>query len=297
MHDTISTTTQRKLIFVPVLNIFVPFIWLHNCRLNYVRPRDLSIGTLCAFFSLLPFGLAQFICAKYWKDFAGVFTCFMIYFAPMLLGYVLIRHQEYLERRELSKEYHPVMLSGRKKFWVICIAVLVALAIVISAAVLIVQDFKGKNIPDQNGPDDYSLAVLTMDDLTSEKTRSVIIGKRMFTTGARTDAYKIYPDYDRDYLDISTRSMSGVRTIHATKTDSNQLTLSIESSLKEGNAALVVLVDGAYHCNVSINTADSITIRNVSGKLVEVRLAGESAKIEVTISRSFQEVANRPLVP
>ena len=52
---------------------------------------------------------------------------------------------------------------------------------------------------------------------------------------------------------------------------------------------LAIVIDGEYHSNVAIDTIAQITLENVSGKTVLVRLAGESAKAEVSVTRSLSQ--------
>lgn len=288
MHDYILTETQKKLIFIPVVNISVLFIWVRNCRLMGVGLKDMLSGSLSVLACLLPFGLVQFLCSRFFESFATVCAWLVIYLAPMLMGYVLIDHQERMEQKMHSDEAKSNAFSKKNRMTVLIALIAAATIVVLAFGIsMVVQSFGRNNIPDQNGAEDSSLAVLTRDDILSEQVRSVVIGGSTVKNGASTDVTGNSSEYDADRVRVSIGSISGVRTIHATKNQCDQVTLTVESELKAGNAALVVLVDGEYYCDVAINTTDSITVKDAAGKLIEVRLAGESAKIKISVSRSF----------
>ena len=289
MYNPICTQTQRKLLFIPFANVAILFIWLHNCKWNGNKLKNVFWGSLKAIASLLPFVVIQFLCAQYLSSLAVVSACLVIYFAPMLMGYVLIRQQEAAGKNKSFEASKPVAVCGvRKSALFILPGVFFVLLVVVPAIFIVINDYQDKRIPDQNGSTDHSLAVLTMNDLMSDKMSSLLIGTRVTKRGDSTDVPDRYAEYDCDVLTIAIRSVSGVRTIHATKATCDKLMLSVSSTLQTGNAAIIVLVDGEFYCDVDINTADSFTIKNVSDKLVEVRLAGESAQIEVSVTRIIE---------
>ena len=47
------------------------------------------------------------------------------------------------------------------------------------------------------------------------------------------------------------------------------------------------MIDGEYYCSVIANQNQSITLQDISGKEVIVKLAGEDAKIKVDIVRTY----------
>lgn len=122
------------------------------------------------------------------------------------------------------------------------------------------------------------MAVLTREDILSVHSRNVVINSGSVKIGVQTNVEGPLSEYDRDSVKVSIGSISGVRTIHATNTQADHLMLTIDSRLESGNAAIVIVVDGEFYCEVSANAQEMINIPKAAGKLVEVRLAGKSEK-------------------
>ena len=96
-----------------------------------------------------------------------------------------------------------------------------------------------------------------------------------------------FRDYDYDYISRSFGKIHGVIILQATKISGNTLTLNISSAVESGNAEIVIIVDGEYHCSVDVNQDQSITLQNISNKEVFVMLAGEEAKMKIDVTRVY----------
>jgi len=177
-----------------------------------------------------------------------------------------------------------------KKKKTLQILVIVAVACLFAAVIVMkVLNTGAKHISDQNGASDTSLAVLTRGDSLGGDDHT-IFRHYVSGSGSASDASKTsfrYDDVDKDVISHKFGKISGVYTIHATKTDAQVLWLTITSALQSGNMEIVVVVDGQYYCSVPVNDTTQIVLEDISGKTVCVRVAGESAQAEVSVSRSY----------
>ena len=142
-----------------------------------------------------------------------------------------------------------------------------------------------EHIPDQNGEEDTSLVQLTREDLVSSGN-STEFNSSTHGSGISSDAGSKYKHEDYTNVTYKFGKLSGVVTAHATKRQSQFLTLSITTVLESGNMEVAIIVDGQYYCSVLLNQTTTIKLEDASGKLVLVRVAGESAKGEVSVTRS-----------
>ena len=141
------------------------------------------------------------------------------------------------------------------------------------------------HIADQNGEEDTALAQLTREDLISGRNSTMLLHSSSFS-GDRSDAGSQYRDEDYTRITHKFSKLSGVITAQATKRQSQFLTLIITTVLESGNMEVAIIVDGQYYCSVPLNQTTTIKLEDASGKLVLVRVAGESAKGEVSVTRS-----------
>ena len=167
---------------------------------------------------------------------------------------------------------------------IICISVGVFLLGIVATVVLPFSFTSG--IPDTNGEQDTSLASLTMGDLLSDTDSFSAFGSRYSFSGGKSNVSENLQKVDRDVCEYHFREISGIKTLQATKVDSDTLTIEIDSTLSAGNAEIVILIDGEYYTHVALNKKDTIVINQVSNKLVKVQMGAESAELSVAVSRS-----------
>ena len=141
------------------------------------------------------------------------------------------------------------------------------------------------HIPDQNGEEDTSLSKLTREELASSRNFTAL-NHYTYRDGTRSNASPQYKDEDYTTVNYKFGKLSGVTTVHATKTSRQILILRITTGLESGNMEVAVVIDGQYYCSVPLNQTTTITLEDISGKLVLVRVAGESAKGTVSVTRS-----------
>ena len=130
-----------------------------------------------------------------------------------------------------------------------------------------------------------SLAVITEDDIINSSRQLTMLSFSENFEGAQTNVTGDLAKYDYDISSFSASEISGVRTMQATLTDRDSLTLTIMSINEEGNMEIFILVDGVIHSRVPINDEVSVTLEGISGKTVVVRFGAESAKGKVKVTR------------
>ena len=142
-------------------------------------------------------------------------------------------------------------------------------------------------IEDNNGDQISSLGVITVDEVLSTETSYYSSMNSYTYSGYSTNVDDSLEDYDKEHCTFKSRSMSGIKTLQATKISQDELTLDITQDLQTGNAEIFIIVDGVLYERLSCDQNQSITLTDISNKTVIVRLGAESANISVSISRSF----------
>lgn len=187
-------------------------------------------------------------------------------------------------------EQSPDEQGERKNFnkftYVILFAIPLVIALVfvgakISQSLSLHADY---TIPDMS-VGSTSLAVITEDDIINSSRQLTMLSFSENFEGAQTNVTGDLAKYDYDISSFSASEISGVRTMQATLTDSDSLTLTIMSINEKGNMEIFILVDGVIHSRVPINDEVSVTLEGISGKTVVVRFGAESAKGKVKVTR------------
>lgn len=165
-----------------------------------------------------------------------------------------------------------------------CLCLLVTLIFVAGLIGESISD--DKHIPDVNSDADTALAVIEPFQIVSSKDDYAAFSKteRYCVPTTNVDGELKKNDYQECAL-ISPK-ISGIKTLQATKTDCNQLTLDVTSRLEEGNMEIVIVVDDQFYASVPVNQEYSITLNDIAGKTVLVKIAAESAKMEAYVKRT-----------
>ncbi len=175
--------------------------------------------------------------------------------------------------------------SKLKLALLITIPTIIFLALVIG---LIIIFLPSSDFVDTNGPDNFALVELTKEDILKSDNNYRASFKSIKRTGNHTYVVGTkFREYDRDYINASYGTIHGVTILQATKIFDNTLTLNIKSSVEKGNAEIFVTVDGEYYCSIPVNQNQSITLQDISGKEIIVKLAGEGAKLKVDVARTY----------
>lgn len=154
------------------------------------------------------------------------------------------------------------------------------LCLILAMAFALVGTGCGPEIADTNGPDDYSLAEITEENIIKQD-----IGASAYSRSPGEEEN----DDLTEVTKFKGKEFSGVASIFltnyiwASSVEINVSTFSVES----GNFALVVLLDGeiVHEFNPEEELEETFTMDDVKGTL-EIVMAGESADFKFWISRS-----------
>ena len=175
---------------------------------------------------------------------------------------------------------------------IITIVVLVAVGFLLFTAAIIgivIYAVANGQIADENGADNTALAVLGEEEIVNKLDKYATSmsgekrsgGRSMITGGSLRE-------YDYDSFLGTYGSISGVKTLLATKTDADTLLVTFESTLESGNMELFIIIDGVIDRRVAANEKTTVSLEGVAGKTVLVKLAGESAECQVTVTREMR---------
>lgn len=170
-----------------------------------------------------------------------------------------------------------------KKIVIYCIAagaVIVGVTIVLSALLAPSVD-----IEDSNGSENTSLAVIDTKDILSSTNNFSVFSSNVSQSGEHTGVVGKLKEYDYDEVIFRCEKISGIKTLQVTKATSDQMTLEIDSQLDAGNMEIIIIVDGEYYDSVATNKVNSVVLTDIIDKTVIVKIAAESAKMNISIKR------------
>lgn len=269
-----SIQTQKKIMWIPFANFINIFTWLSSTKrmTTFQKKWTLILGFSCVIFcALLQFGIEVFF-PKIATYSGGGF----LYLFPVVLNWGFILIQEKSE----SNSAREKSANSQKPLWLIIAGCILVAVLVVAGLICGVT----QQIPDQNGDKDTALAVLTREDIINGKN-CAMLNHSMTGTGSRSNAQSSYADVDYTAVYHQYGKLSGVQTAHATKTSGQRVTLTVTTTLESGNMEVAILIDGEYYCCVPLNQTVQITLDDICGKTVLVRVAGESAKGTVSVTR------------
>lgn len=123
-------------------------------------------------------------------------------------------------------------------------------------------------IEDTNG-EDTALCTLTDEQILAEHPSISTVG----SVASRVN--------DKQTLRVN--KLSGVYVFDSFLLQNEDLSLTVSTTLHEGNLRIVLLCDGVYVQDVPIGEDQTVSIANANGRY-QVRLAGESAKLDATVT-------------
>lgn len=188
-----------------------------------------------------------------------------------------------LQVMSAQPQYNKEETKFNNKKVIYCItagAVIVGVAVLLSALLAPSVD-----IEDSNGSENTSLAVIDTNDILSSTNNFSAFSSNASQSGDHTDVVGKLKKYDYDEVTFRCKKISGIKTLQVTKAISDQMTLEIDSQLDAGNMEIVIIVDGEYYDSVAANKASSIVLTGIIGKTVIVKMAAESAKVNISIKR------------
>lgn len=189
-----------------------------------------------------------------------------------------------------------MVLIGNKftKKKIIMIAILCAVAIVILArAVFLIkkhQEELALQIEDING-DSKELAVIT-DEVIEQWTEDYrTIMRRVFRRGDDPSGVEgKFKDYDYTEIENEIGKLSGIYVCTAYKGKGREVTYTIDSKVLEGNLRIVITnEENDIMYDVPIDSKETVTFVAEENKIYYVKFVGESAKLDITVTRDDGE--------
>ena len=169
-----------------------------------------------------------------------------------------------------------------------CLGAVAAGAILAVLAFLLLFGFDlAGGIEDTNGALDTSLVTVTREDVLARENSYSAIMLQSRNVGSDTNVGGRFDEYDSDFCAVSARKISGVLTIQATNVNAEKLTLKIDSTLMAGNMEIFLIVDGEVMRMAEVNKTETITLMDIAGKDVVVKIGAESAQMEVSVKRTY----------
>lgn len=140
---------------------------------------------------------------------------------------------------------------------------------------------------DLNGERDTSLSIITMEDIGSTQNDYSATWVETSHSGEQTNVEGRLRNCDYDKCVFRCKQISGVLTLQATNTESETLILDIVSTVELGNLEIHIFVDDQYFSQVNTNGIQTITLEDIANKTVTIKIAAESAQIDVTVERTY----------
>ena len=166
----------------------------------------------------------------------------------------------------------------------VCLCMMLSLC----SCTLLINKFKVET-KDLNGEDDFSLAVLTDEDICAEDNVCYCVVFGLNVSGAKSYADEDYW-HDGDTVEASAATpLSGVSLLQSTYGTTETVTFTVECARTKGNVRIVLLDENLdiIH-DFSVTEKSSYTVNNAKGKELEIRVAGESAEFTINVSREFK---------
>mgnify|MGYP003308138244 CR=1 FL=1 len=89
----VSINTQKRLLYIPYLNISILFIWLYNCVVTKDAASRVPKTLWIIFSSALPLSILQIIVVSYCPFTGNILAIINAYIIPLVIGHRLIQFQ------------------------------------------------------------------------------------------------------------------------------------------------------------------------------------------------------------
>ena len=137
--------------------------------------------------------------------------------------------------------------------------------------------------------DSFSLDTLTDDQILSIDSQYTAYKYKSTKNGSGTgvNASK-YEEYDRDELSFSSKKITGIHPVLATKVKDATLRVNVESVLNSGEMKIVVIKDGAILEYIEVGKTQQLTYYAEGEHTYYFKILCNKANISVTVSREIQ---------
>lgn len=148
----------------------------------------------------------------------------------------------------------------------------ISLMLVVLAFCLLLASCDAGQIEDTNG-DEITLCTLTEEEIFAKYNSHVSVGL-------------VNRQLKNEYR-FKAKRFSGVYKVGKFKAQGKTLTIKSDAELDAGNLRIVVLCDGEYLADIPVEKGQTLIFDHPKGEY-EVRLAGESAKIDFSFTYSLE---------
>ena len=92
----LSVIIQKRLVFIPIINCSILFIWIYNCMVSGVNNKLFLKSLITMFICALPFPVVGILLTHFFERASmvhNVYGYLMMYFIPVSIGLGLTRFQ------------------------------------------------------------------------------------------------------------------------------------------------------------------------------------------------------------
>lgn len=180
--------------------------------------------------------------------------------------------------------------NTKKRIFFVCLITVCSILIISSVVVSFIKKHKiemSYQLEDKNGDENKELAIITdamiemyTEDYHAYKIR--VSSKNQNPSGVQGD----YEDCDCEYIRIRTGMLTGVYISNAFLGFGEEVTYNVDSKISSGNLKIVITDEtNKILYNVPIDSNEAISFTAEKSKTYYVKFVGESAQIDITVSR------------
>ena len=183
-----------------------------------------------------------------------------------------------------------MLLNGTKKGKLLIVAIAIAFLLII---ILLIRFFIGflrvceAQIEDTNG---LSKELCTIDDtfIESKTEYCDMVGiNTKYDASKKSGVKNDFKEKDLCYSKDTIKSLSGIYICNAYKANGNVVKYTVDSVVKRGNLRIVITdQNNKILYDVPIDISYDIEFSTTEGQIYYVKLVGESANIEVSVTRN-----------
>ena len=156
--------------------------------------------------------------------------------------------------------------------------------IVVVAFVVIRILMLGNNFDESS----FKISELTEGDIVSEYNSCSAWMTKLRATGNDSGVKNSrFEDVDMDKVTYSSKKITGIETVSATRIKSGSLTIGIESKLTSGNAKIVIVQDDKILEYVEFGEKKTLSFSVDGEHVVYVKILCELAEVEITVEREM----------
>lgn len=158
----------------------------------------------------------------------------------------------------------------------------VGLGIVTIINLFLIIGFIPIDIEDTNGSENITPVTLSDGDLLSMVDKYHADEEEEMCSGNKLRIF-LWQYYDN--ISFKSSDFSGLKTLAAVYSEENEIAFEIEPTLKSGNLRIIISMDGEHYSDIEVNEKTTIELHDAKNKGIRIRMAGESADVEVKVSR------------